>query len=260
MIGVFGGSGFYEFLSGAREVDVPTPYGPPAAPVTVGTLDEVEVTFLPRHGRRHQFPAHRIPYRANTWAMHELGVDRIIGPCAVGSLKKELAIGHLVICDQLVDRTWGRDSTFYDGPGTAHIAFADPYCPELRPLAVQAGRDAGATVHDGGTVIVVQGPRFSTRAESRAYTAEGWQVINMTQAPEAALARELEICYVNISVITDYDVGVEGEVAPVTHAEVLRHFDESLDTVKDMVRRLIPQAAATKRSCPCATAKSDAVG
>ena len=254
MIGIFGGSGFYDFLDDAVAHEVPTPYGAPAAPPTVGTVDGVEVAFIPRHGRRHQYPPHLVPYRANLWAMRELGVDRIIGPSAVGSLEPDLAPGHLVVCDQLVDRTYGRDVTFFDGPEVVHVSFADPYCAELRPIAVDAGRAAGATVHDGGTVVVISGPRFSTRAESRGYATAGWHLINMTQFPEAYLARELEICYATVCVVTDYDVGVPGEVAPVTHAAVLARFGESIGVLKDTLRRLIPAAAKTTRACECATA------
>lgn len=260
MIGVFGGSGFYDFLSDARRVELDTPYGPPSDAFTVGEVDGVEVAFLPRHGHDHRFPAHRVPFRANVWGMRELGVDRIIGPCAAGSLQQSYEPGSFAVSDQIVDRTWGRDHTFYDGPETVHVSMADPYCSELRPLALAAGREAGATMHDGGTVVVIQGPRFSTRAESAEFASRGWEIINMTQAPEAFLARELELCYVNIAVITDYDVGVAGDIPPVTHHEVLRRFDESLGSLRTIIRTLIPGAARSERSCECATALSSATG
>ncbi|MBT8164528.1 MAG: S-methyl-5'-thioadenosine phosphorylase [Acidimicrobiia bacterium] len=253
MIGVFGGSGFYDFLDGPQSVAVETPYGAPSAEFAVGTFEGVEVAFLPRHGSDHQFPAHRVPFRANAWAMKELGVDRVIGPCAVGSLQMPIAPGHLLVADQLVDRTWGRDHTFFDGPETRHLGFADPYCSELRPLAVDACRAAGAETHDGGTVVVIQGPRFSTRAESRDFASSGWEIINMTQAPEVQLIRELELCYVNISVITDYDTGVEGEIEPVSHAAVLETFNATLETLRGALAHLIPAAAQTARECQCAT-------
>lgn len=253
MIGVFGGSGFYDFLDDPQQLEVETPYGPPSAPLAVGTFQGVEIAFLPRHGVDHQFPAHKVPFRANAWAMKEMGVDRVIGPCAVGSLQMEMAPGHLVVSDQQVDRTWGRDGTFFDGPETRHLGFADPYCSELRPLAVDACRAAGAETHDGGTVVVIQGPRFSTRAESANYARSGWHTINMTQAPEAQLIRELEICYVNIAVVTDYDTGVEGEIEPVTHAAVLERFNATLGTLRQALAGLIPEAAKTPRQCQCAT-------
>ena len=225
-LGVFGGSGFYAFLDGVEEHKVETPYGAPSDKVAIGEVEGRKVAFLPRHGRRHQYPPHKIPYRANLWAMKELGVSRVIGPCAAGSLQAEAAPGHFVICDQVVDRTWGRDDTFYDGPETTHISFADPYCPELRSLALKEAEAQGITAHDGGTMVVIQGPRFSTRAESKWFQGNGWKVINMTGYPEALLARELELCYVNVSLITDYDVGLEGlpGVQPVSHSEVVRVF------------------------------------
>jgi 5'-methylthioadenosine phosphorylase len=214
------------------------------------------VAFIPRHGVKHEFPPHRIPYKANVWAMRELGVQRIIAPNACGSLQPHVKPGDFVICDQLVDRTRARPNTFYDGPVTTHISFADPYCPTMRFAAVDEGRRLSIPLHDGGTVVVIEGPRFSTRAESAWFKAAGWEVINMTQYPEAVLARELEICYANISLITDYDVGVEG-VAPVTHEEVVRVFEENNARLRDLLFAVIP-ALPAERSCPCATALSGA--
>jgi 5'-methylthioadenosine phosphorylase len=260
MIGVIGGTGFYAFLDDARPVVVETPYGNPSAALTVGSIDGMEVAFVPRHGTDHEFPPHLVPYRANLWALQEQGVDRIISPSAVGSLVPAIEPGHFVVPDQMIDRTWGRPSTFYEGPQTVHVSFADPFCAELRPLAIESIRKAGATVHDSATMVVIQGPRFSTRAESRMLTGLGGHVIGMTQVPEAVLARELEMCFVNISVVTDYDVGVAGGVPAVTHAAVVERFGESLATLKQAVRTLIPQAAATPRVCECATALSSATG
>ncbi len=258
-LGVFGGSGFYSFLDGVTEHEVSTPYGDPSDNVAVGEVDGRTVAFLPRHGRRHQYPPHRINYRANLWAMKELGVTRVVGPCAAGSLQPEAAPGHFVVCDQVVDRTWGRADTFYDGPETTHISSADPYCPELRALAVKKAEEHAITAHDGGTMVVIQGPRFSTRAESRWFQQAGWTVINMTGYPEALLARELEICYVNVSLITDYDVGLEGMpgVAPVSNAEVVRVFEENNAKLRDLLFSLLP-AVPGDRSCPCATALTGA--
>jgi 5'-methylthioadenosine phosphorylase len=252
-VGVFGGSGFYSFLDDVRSVEVSTPYGEPSAPISVGTIDGVDVAFLPRHGLHHQLPPHMINFRANVWALKELGVERIIGPCAAGSLKHDVKPGEFVVCDQLVDRTTGRADTFYDGPVTTHIAFADPYCPELRALAIHAGREGGIKIHDRGTVVTIQGPRFSTRAESKWFQDAGWEVINMTQYPEAYLARELEICYTNISLITDYDVGVEGETEAVSHEAVLEVFNANNDKLRDLLFGMIPKIPK-ERSCPCSTA------
>jgi 5'-methylthioadenosine phosphorylase len=253
-IGVFGGSGFYSFLEDVEEVHIETPFGEPSAPLAVGEVGGRRVAFLPRHGTRHQHPPHRVPYRANAWAMKELGVKRIVGPCAAGSLQPHVKPGSFVVCDQLVDRTWGRADTFYDGPETTHISFADPYCPTMRGVAVKEARDQGLDLHERGTVVVVQGPRFSTRSESAFCRTQGWEVINMTQYPEAPLARELEICYLNVALITDYDVGVEGEdVAPVSHEEVIRVFQENIARLRDLLFAVIP-ALPAERDCPCATA------
>jgi 5'-methylthioadenosine phosphorylase len=251
-IGVFGGSGFYAFLENTETVEIDTPYGVPSAPPVVGDVGGRRVAFIPRHGLKHEFPPHRIPYRANLWAMKELGVGRVLGPNACGSLQADVKPGDFVICDQLVDRTRDRPNTFYDGPITTHISFADPYCATMRSVTIAKCRELGISLHDRGTVVVVEGPRFSTRAESRWFASAGWEVINMTQYPEAALARELELCYANISLITDYDVGVEG-VPPVTHEEVVRVFAENNDKLRDLLFSVIP-ALPVERSCECATA------
>ena len=219
----------------------------------IGEIGGRRVAFLPRHGTKHEFPPHRVPYRANLWAMRELGVTRIIGPCAAGSLQKEVEPGHFVICDQLVDRTTGRPDTFYDGPETTHISFADPYCPTMREVAIAEARARGITVHETGTVVTIQGPRFSTRAESNWFRAQGWEVINMTQYPEALLARELEICYANVSLITDYDVGLGDEVPPVTHEAVIEVFNANNDRLRELLFAMVP-AFPQDRTCPCATA------
>ena len=188
-----------------------------------------------------------VPYRANLWAMKELGVQRVLGPCAAGSLQPDVRPGQFVICDQLVDRTAGRASTFYDGPETTHISFADPYCPTMRPLAIEEGQGMGLGLHDRGTVVVIQGPRFSTRAESQDFAQRGWEVINMTQSPEAVLARELEMCYANISLITDYDVGVD-DAPPVSHDEVVRVFSENNEKLRQLLFSVIP-ALPAERDC-----------
>jgi 5'-methylthioadenosine phosphorylase len=244
-------------LDDVREIDIDTPWGKPSAPVTVGTIESREVAFIPRHGVKHQFPPHVVPYRANLSAMKQLGVERVLGPCAVGSLQPGIEPGHFVICDQLVDRTSGRDSTFYDGPETTHVSFADPYCPVMRQVAVSEARGLSLPLHERGTVVVIQGPRFSTRAESAYFSAQGWEVINMTQSPEAVLARELEMCYLNISLNTDYDVGVAGEVAEVSHEEVIRVFQDNIGRLRDLLFRIVA-SLPDERECPCATALANA--
>jgi 5'-methylthioadenosine phosphorylase len=252
-VGVFGGSGFYSFLEDVEEVEMDTPYGKPSAPLTIGDVGGKRVAFLPRHGRSHELPPHRIPYRANVWAMKELGVRRVIGPNASGALKAELDLGEFVVCDQFVDRTSGREDSFYDGPETTHVSAADPYCPELRRLLVATARDLGIAARDGGTVVVVQGPRFSTRAESRWFQEAGWDVINMTAYPEGYLARELELCYVNISMITDHDVGVEG-AQPVSHEQVVIVFNENNDKLRQLLFAVIPRIPPQPAEHLCATA------
>jgi 5'-methylthioadenosine phosphorylase len=254
-IGVFGGSGFYKFLSDHRELQVDTPYGPPSAPLKLSRIGTQEVAFLPRHGEQHQFPPHMVPYRANLSAFKQLGVERVIGPCAVGSLDPKKKPGEFVICDQFVHFTSGRRDTFYDGPETTHISSADPYCPELRKIACEAASKLGIPFHSGGTVVVIQGPRFSTRSESRFFRAQGWDVINMTQYPEVVLARELEMCYVNISLVTDYDSGLEGDpsVMPVSHEEVIRIFNQNIEKLRNLIVEMVG-AMPESRSCRCGSA------
>ena len=260
MIGVFGGSGFYRFLEDGEELAVDTPYGPPSAHIRVGRIEGAEVAFMPRHGDDHSLPPHRINYRANVWAMKHVGATRLIGPSACGSLKAELEPGTFVVCDQFVDRTRGREDTFYDGPQTAHVSAADPYCPDLRGTLVAAARELGIPVVDGGTVVVIAGPRFSTRAESRWFAAAGWDVVNMTQYPEAWLARELQLCYANVSLVTDYDVGLEGVggVEPVSAEAAFRVFAENLDRLRALLFRAVPRIGPQPEDI-CATALASAI-
>lgn len=253
-IGVFGGSGFYSFLENVEEVWVETPYGAPSDKVAIAEIAGRRVAFLPRHGRDHRYPPGQINYRANLWAMKELGVKQIIGPCAAGSLQPHVKPGDFVVCDQFVHRTWGRADTFYTGPITTHISAADPYCPHLRARAISAAKACGITVHERGTVVVIQGPRFSTRAESREFSSHGWEVINMTQYPEGWLARELGICYANISLITDYDAGLEDEpgIPPVTHRAVLEVFAKNLERLRGVLMHLIADPELDGGECRCA--------
>jgi 5'-methylthioadenosine phosphorylase len=236
-VGVIGGSGFYSLLQDVAHERVDTPFGPPSAPLTFGELAGRRVTFLPRHGLLHEFPPHRIPYRANLWALHEAGVRWVLAPSASGSLRPDIRPGDMVVCDQMIDRTTGREKTFYDGPDTRHVGFADPYDPVARGLLERAARRRGVRVHEAGTMVVVEGPRFSTRAESAWYRGMGASVINMTGHPEAVLARELEMAYANLSVVTDWDAGVELDpnVEAVTQAEVARVFGESLTALRDIL-------------------------
>ncbi|HMC51123.1 MAG TPA: S-methyl-5'-thioadenosine phosphorylase [Acidimicrobiales bacterium] len=251
-IGVFGGSGFYEFLPDVTSLTVHTPYGAPSAPVAVGEVGGRRVAFLPRHGLHHELPPHRINYRANVWALRELGVRRIVGPCAAGSLRTDVHPGEMVVCDQLVDRTWGRRDTFFDGAVVGHTAFADPYCPELARVLVDAPAPEGVAVHPKGTVVVVQGPRFSTRAESSWYRSAGWDVINMTQYPEAFLARELGICYAGLALVTDYDTGLEGVegVEAVTMDAVFEMLRANVARTRQLLFSAIP-AIPPEPACAC---------
>lgn len=248
-IGVYGGSGFYELAKDVREIKVETPYGAPSDLVAIGTISGRLVAFLPRHGRNHTLPPHMIPYRANAYAMKQLGVTRIIGPAACGSLQPDIKPGDFVVCDQFVDRTSGRKDTFYDGPVAVHMMGADPYCQELRKLAIDTAKTQRIPVHETGTVVVIQGPRFSTRAESKWYSRNGWHVINMTQYPEVVLARELGMCYVNISLVTDYDAGCVDlpGVQPVQAEEVVR----VLKANNDRVRKLIIEMISRMPTGPC---------
>ena len=252
-IGVFGGSGFYNFLEDIQEIKIDTPYGEPSDSVFIGKIGNHKVAFMPRHGRNHTIAPHLINYRANVWAMKKIGCKRVISPCAAGCLDLNIKPGDFVICDQFVDWTDGRKSTFYEGANVSHVSAADPYCPELRQAAVQAGRDLNITVHDKGTVVVINGPRFSTRAESKFFSNQGWQVINMTAFPEAYLVKELNMCPLNISLITDYDAGLEGEVEPVSHNEVMKVFANNIHNLKDLLFRLIENLPA---DCNCNCDKS----
>jgi 5'-methylthioadenosine phosphorylase len=258
-IGVIGGSGFYAFLDDVTELTVETPYGPPSDSLFIGAVAGRRVAFLPRHGRKHHVPPHRINYRANLWALAAVGVRQVLGPCAVGGLRPDYGPGTLVVPDQLVDRTKSRVQTFFDGevvggraPNVVHVSFADPYCPTGRRAAVEAARAAGWAAVDGGTLVVVEGPRFSTRAESRWHAAQGWSTVGMTGHPEAILARELGLCYTSMNLVTDLDAGVEtGE--GVTHEEVLQVFAGNVDRLRGVLFDVI-KALPTERDCLCAHA------
>ncbi|MGO8960886.1 MAG: S-methyl-5'-thioadenosine phosphorylase [Streptosporangiaceae bacterium] len=251
-IGVIGGSGFYEFLDSADEVTVETPFGAPSDPLVIGSVGGKRVAFLPRHGRDHRYPPHKIPYRANLWALRSVGVRQVLAPTAVGSLTPSYGPGTLVIPDQLVDRTTGRAQTFYDQDAAVHVQFADPYCPVGRARAVNVARSAGWVPAASGTLVVIDGPRFSTRAESRWYAAQGWTLIGMTGHPEAVLARELALCYTSIALVTDTDAGVE-EGDGVTAAEVFRVFGANVARLRDLIVKIIEELP-DGRTCACPNA------
>lgn len=235
-VGVIGGTGLYSLLEGGVGIDMATPYGAPSSPITVADVAGVSVAFLARHGLRHQFPPHAVNYRANAWALRSLGVRHVLGPCAVGSLRSDLGPGALVLPDQLVDWTKGRTQTFhdsYDGP-PVHVTFADPYCPQVRAAAREASVAVGWHAEFGGTMVVVEGPRFSTRAESQFFARQGWVVVNMTGSPEAVLCRELGMCYAPIALVTDLDAGISVG-GGVTAAEVLQEFARNTERLRSVL-------------------------
>jgi 5'-methylthioadenosine phosphorylase len=251
-IGIIGGSGFSDLATNLREIKVETPYGPPSDKVALGKIAGRKIAFLPRHNKDHIVPPHQINYRANIWALKSLGVSRIITSHAVGSLQKEIQPGDFVILDQFIDRTRNRIDTFYDGQLATHISTAFPYCPQLRELAIKSAEKLAVRLHKKGTVVVIQGPRFSTAAESVWFTKMGWDVVNMTEYPEIALAREKEICYCAIAVVTDYDSGLaaEGVVKPVSVEEVVKNFQRNINKAKKVILDMI-QNWPRKVSCSC---------
>ncbi|MFF2651848.1 S-methyl-5'-thioadenosine phosphorylase [Streptomyces sp. NPDC058045] len=260
-IGVIGGSGFYSFLDDVTEVRVDTPYGAPSDTLFLGDIAGRRVAFLPRHGRGHHLPPHRINYRANLWALRSVGARQVLGPCAVGGLRPEYGPGTLLVPDQMVDRTKSRDQTYFDGqptsagtPNVVHVSLADPYCPTGRKTALDAARRHDWEAVDGGTLVVVEGPRFSTRAESRWHASQGWSVVGMTGHPEAALARELELCYTSLTLVTDLDAGAEtGE--GVSHEDVLAVFAANVDRLRTVLFDAVAALPRTEdRDCLCTTA------
>ena len=246
-LAVIGGTGFYTFLDDPETVEVDTPYGKPSAPIAIGTVaDGRRVAFLPRHGLHHEFPAHKVNYRANIWALRSIGVRQILAPCAVGGLRPERGPGSYVVPDQIFDRTTDRIQTFYDD-GAVHVSFADPYCGRLRGALLEGLADEQPT--DGGTLVVIDGPRFSTRAESRWYSDQGWSIIGMTGHPEAILARELAVCYASVALVTDLDAGVD-EATAVSHAEVLEVFGRYTERLRDLLRS-VASSVGSDPDCSC---------
>jgi 5'-methylthioadenosine phosphorylase len=245
-VAVIGGTGFYAFLDDPEQHHVETPYGAPSAPVAVGTVAGRRVAFLPRHGAGHELPPHAINYRANLWALRSLGVRQVLAPCAVGGLSDAVAPGDVVVPDQLVDRTTRRVGSFVES-GAVHLPFADPYCSRLSAAVLAA--DPGIAA--GGTMVVIEGPRFSTRAESRHYAAQGWTLINMTGSPEAALAREMRQCYAAIALVTDMDAGAE-EGAGVGQEEVFARFRQNLARLTTVLTDTI-SGLPDPDGCSCST-------
>ncbi|WP_228266129.1 S-methyl-5'-thioadenosine phosphorylase [Microlunatus elymi] len=254
-IGIIGGTGFYSFLENPQTVEVETPFGKPSAPISVGSVEGRQVAFLPRHGLNHQYPPHMVNYRANLWALRSVGVRQVLGPCAVGSLKPEYGPGTFVVPDQVVDRTWGRKHTVYDVEGpVVHIGFADPYCPRGRKAFLSSATSETGALVDGGTLVVINGPRFSSRAESQWHAAAGWSVVGMTGVPESTIARELAMCYSTVCLVTDHDAGVEGGEA-VSHAEVVKQFGANIGRLKSLlldVIKALPEAESDEDAqCSC---------
>ena len=255
--GIIAGTGFYDtdIITDKEFLEINTPYGKTSEKLMIGNINGKNVVFLPRHGKEHNVPPHKINFRANLWAMKEIGVERILAPCAVGSLQEEMEPGHIVVPDQFIDRTKNRPSTFYEDGKVAHISTADPFCPELRNVIVDSGRDLEMKIHSKGTQVCIEGPRFSTRAESNMFRNWGADTINMTLFPECVLARESQICYIAIATITDYDVWAE---TAVSHHEVLKTLEKNVEKTSNIIQKIIPQIN-NDRNCLCANALDGAI-
>ncbi len=258
-IAVIGGTGLeqIEGMTGIRTVDIDTPFGKPSDSITIGKLEGVNVAFLPRHGRGHRISPTELPARANIYALKSLGVQHIIAVCSAGSFQQEIAPGHLLIPDQVIDRTRNRVNTFYTDGIVAHISFAHPFCQDLSTTLYQSAKEVGATVHPKGTYVTMEGPAFSTRAESRLYKSWGADIIGMTALPEAKLAREAEICYAVIGCVTDYDSWWE-PVEPVKVETILKTMRENIDTARCIIK-LAVKKVSRKRACECAHALAGAI-
>ena len=257
LIGVIGGTGIYspEIFEEKEEVRVRTPFGAPSDSIRIAKIGRAELAFLPRHGSKHSIPPHKVNYRANIWALKELGAQRIIGVNAVGSLKEDLPPGTTVVCDQFIDMTKNRENSFYDGGQAVHVSVAEPFCPDMRSICIQKLREMGLASKGKGTYVCIEGPRFSTKAESRFWRQIGGDIIGMTSATEAVLARELELCYLCIATITDYDVWKD---RPVSASEVVAVMKQNNQNVLGLLKELVP-AVSGKRNCKCGQALKDAV-
>ena len=259
-IGIIGGSGLYSMLENATELEIETKYGKPSDKISIGTLAGVTVAFLPRHAKKHTIPPHKVPFRANIEAMRTLGVKRIIATNAVGSLKPDYKPGEVAFFDQFVNLTYGRNDTFFDEDEVVHVSSAEPYCPQMRAVAYKCANEAGIPAHESGTVVVINGPRFSSKAESRTFSSQGHHMINMTQYPEIMLAHERQMCYLGIALITDYDAGLEGrsDIKPVTNAEVIRIFSENVGKAKRIITDVV-KSLPNERACKCANSLDGAL-
>ena len=238
-IGIFGGSGFYKFLDDIKEVYIDTPYGKTSDALMIGTIKDKKVAFMPRHGRNHTIAPHKINYKANVWAMKEIGCNTVISPCAAGSLQKHVKPGDIVFCNQYMDWTSGRTDTFFEEGEIKHVSAAEPYNEELRQIAVNCAENLGYDYHGEGCVVIIQGPRFSTKAESAFFTRQGFEVINMTQYPEVHLVKELGMKSLNISLITDYDAGLVSDTNPVSHEAVMEVFANNITKLQKLLFSII---------------------
>jgi 5'-methylthioadenosine phosphorylase len=255
-IGIFGGTGIYDsdLLDNTTEISVDTPYGKPSDSIIIGEFNERKIAFIPRHGKKHAIPPHLINYKANIWAFKELGVKRIIAPSAVGSLKEELAPGHFALPSQFLDFTRSRDGSFSEDGRVIHISVAEPFCPELRDSILKVAKSQHLTIHKDCTYVCIEGPRFSTKAESKFFRSTGADIIGMSLVPECQLAREAQMCYVSISTVTDYDVWAE---KPVTAKEVLETLSKNVASIKNLLTFLIGEIPKS-RKCSCEKMLSEA--
>ena len=255
-IGIFGGTGIYDsgLLENPQEIQLDTPYGKPSDSITIGTFQGRKIAFLPRHGKKHTIPPHMINFKANIWAFKELGIKRIIAPSAVGSLKEELEPSHFALPTQFLDFTKSRSGTFSEEGRVIHISVAEPFCPELQSSILQVTQNQNLKIHENCTYVCIEGPRFSTKAESKFYRSTGADIIGMTLVPECQLAREAQMCYASISTVTDYDVWAE---KPVTAKEVLSTLSKNVERTKKVLTELIEKIPKT-RSCNCARALEEA--
>ena len=255
-IGIFGGTGIYDsgLLENPQEIEINTPYGKPSDTITIGMFNGRKIAFLPRHGKKHTIPPHRINFKANIWAFKELGITRIIAPSAVGSLKEEFEPGHFALPTQFLDFTKSREGSFSEDGRVIHISVADPFCPELQSSILQVTEKQDMKIHKDCTYVCIEGPRFSTKAESKFYRTTGAEIIGMTLVPECQLAREAQMCYASISTVTDYDVWAE---KPVTAKEVIETLSKNVEKTKKILTELIDKIPKT-RSCSCEKALSEA--